>query len=117
MRTTYVLRDGKLVEKSLAYAQDREKAQAAAVHVFQPIRSPIDGSEINSPAQLAEHNRRYGVTNDPDSLKEQTERHFRKQQQPYTGTRAERVQALVRAYDFMQQNPHLRGRGRHAAEE
>ena len=35
--------------------------------------SPIDGSGISSEKQLAEHNRKHGVTNDLDHLREQSQ--------------------------------------------
>ena len=34
--------------------------------------SPIDGSHIRNSRQLADHNKRHGVSNDLDSLREQT---------------------------------------------
>ena len=42
--------------------------------VFESIVSPIDGRVISNREQLANHNRQHGVTNDLDSLKEQSAR-------------------------------------------
>lgn len=39
---------------------------------FQPYLSPVDGTQIHNNGQLAEHNRRNGVTNDLDHLREQS---------------------------------------------
>ena len=42
--------------------------------VFDPYVSPIDGTVIKSRGGLAEHNKRHGVTNDLDHLREQSQR-------------------------------------------
>ena len=36
---------------------------------FEPFVSSVDGSRIRTRKQLVEHNRRNGVSNDPDSLR------------------------------------------------
>lgn len=67
-----------------------------------PFVSPVDGSVIRTRKQLEEHNRRNGVSNDPDHLREQVER-ARDRPLPKT----ERVRELIKSYDFVQQNQHL----------
>ena len=66
MRTRYVMRDGKLVEV---------KATKPGAHNIirdcyssNPVRSPVDGTLLDSRAKLREHNARNGcvdVGNDP----------------------------------------------------
>ena len=67
------------------YRQDRETGKLIEVRkvagqshfirgVFQPYVSPIDGSVIKSRGGLAEHNKRHGVSNDLDHLREQAQK-------------------------------------------
>lgn len=87
------------------------RSRAPAIHApFEPFRSPVDGSVIKNPRQLAEHNRRNGVSNDPDSLKEQTRRHQKRMEKPYVGDKKEHINDLVKAYDVLQHNPQLLSR-------
>lgn len=59
MRTTYVLRNGKLVEKKKARAQVHEVQIDA--YSKNPTVSPVDGSLIASRADLRRHNSRNSV--------------------------------------------------------
>jgi len=51
----------KLIPKDEYY--EHKARQSAAVHSFTEFKSPIDGSVISDRKQLAEHNRKHGVTN------------------------------------------------------
>lgn len=73
---------------------------------FEPLVSPIDGSRIRNRQQLVEHNRRHGVTNDLDSLREKSQRSLNKT--PYTGTKAERTAAIVDAIERTQSSGYSR---------
>lgn len=66
---------------------------------FEPMRSPIDGRLLRNRSDLAAHNREHGVTNDPDSLREQTERAIKARAKPYVGSREERREAVARAIE------------------
>ncbi len=68
---------------------------------IEPFKSPIDGTIVNTRAQLLAHNQRHGVTNDLDSLKEKTRIHLNSQQGHGKGetSKKERINALVEAYD------------------
>ena len=59
MKTTYLYdpKTKKVVEKSKHLAK-----HSSAIHVFTPRISAIDGTEIRDAAQLAVHDRKYGVT-------------------------------------------------------
>lgn len=67
-----------------------------------PFISPVDGSHITTKRQLESHNRRNGVTNDLDSLKEKTSRHLARQNNGLS--KKERINDLVRSYDYVQHN-------------
>ena len=54
--------------------------------------SPIDGSRIRNSRELREHNKRHGVSNDLDSLREQTSKEMARKHS--TGTKKERVEAI-----------------------
>ena len=67
MRTRYVMRDGKLVEKTEA-AKPRAHTVMRDCYSSNPVRSPVDGSLLDSRAKLRDHNRRNDVVdvgNDP----------------------------------------------------
>lgn len=64
------------------YRQDRETGKLIEIRkvvgqshyirgVFQPYVSTVDGTVIGTRAQLAEHNKRNGVSNDLDHLRQQ----------------------------------------------
>lgn len=57
--TTYVLRDGELVEK--AKAEPRETKSIHVISDVAPFISPIDRSLISSRSQVREHERIHGV--------------------------------------------------------
>ena len=59
MRTRYVMRDGKLVEKTEA-AKPRVHTVIRDCYSNSPVRSPVDGSLLDSRAKLREHNARNG---------------------------------------------------------
>jgi hypothetical protein len=67
---------------------------------FESFVSPIDGRRVRNVKELTEHNRRHGVTNDIDSLREKGRRELNRK--PNTGNKKERVAALVDAYDRVQ---------------
>ena len=64
MKTTWVLRGGKLVPK----VRRRRIGLQLMPDIAEAFRSPVDGSVISSRSNLREHNRRNGVAdvgNDP----------------------------------------------------
>ena len=48
------------------YARPKENGSAMVMAPLQDFKSPIDGQIISTRAQLAEHNKRHGVTNSSD---------------------------------------------------
>jgi hypothetical protein len=74
----------------------------------QPFRSPIDGTMINTRVDLENHNRRHGVTNDLDSLRENTKRHLERGRAAPASAKKERINALIEAYDRTQSSSHQR---------
>jgi hypothetical protein len=88
-----------------------EKPKRTSRHHFvqgdiQPFVSPVDGSIVSSNAGLRDHNRQHGVTNDPDSLKEKTERSQHRVSDE--GQRKERVAALLDSYERAQSSGYSR---------
>ena len=88
------------------YRQDRETGKLVEVRkvagkshfirgVFQPYVSPIDGSVIKSRGGLAEHNKRNGVSNDLDHLREQAQR------RPEGSSKQERKAAIADTIERM----------------
>jgi hypothetical protein len=55
--------------------------------------SPIDGSHIRNIRELNEHNKRHGVSNDLDSLREQTAKEMGRHNRPFSTSR-ERKEAI-----------------------
>lgn len=103
MRRTWRQIDGKLVEVT----PGANIPKSAMVKSFDPFVSPIDGSVIRTSTDLANHNRKYKVSNDLDSLKEQTRKHQERMKTPYTGSREERRHALNETLRYYEHNPHL----------
>lgn len=63
MRQTFVMRNGKLVDKRFAEPlQPKGSAAFMAMRDISERVSPVDGSVITSRPQLIEHNRRNGCT-------------------------------------------------------
>ena len=62
---------------------------------FQPYISPIDGSVIKSRGGLEEHNKRNGVSNDLDHLREQAQR------RPEDSSKQERKDAIADTIERM----------------
>ena len=80
------------------YEVERGYRKETAGYVsFEPFISPVDGRRVRTVKELGEHNRRHGVTNDIDSLREQGQRELKRK--PNTGNKKERVAALLDAYD------------------
>jgi|TARA_R110000796_G_scaffold134980_1_gene251098 MFS superfamily sulfate permease-like transporter len=79
----------------------RAMDRSAAIHMdVDAFVSPIDGTIISSRPVLVEHNRRHGVTNDLDSLKEKTSREMaRAGNIKAGGTRKERVAEIRNAIE------------------
>lgn len=82
----------------------RDRSASVAPNIckdIEPFKSPIDGTIVNTRAQLMAHNQRHGVTNDLDSLKEKTRLHLENQQGhgKSAASKKERINALVEAYD------------------
>ena len=100
MKRTWVQRNGKLIEVFRDNSGSASVSPSIRADV-EPFKSPIDGTIINTRAQLLAHNQRHGVTNDLDSLRECTKRHLENQQTAGTTDRdrRERVAQLVDAYD------------------
>ncbi len=102
-RKTYVYdpQSKKVVEKSELIARNT----SAAVHTMQPFVSPIDGSVIRSPAQLAAHNRKHGVTDRRDYGPDWFERKRRelelKRQSLDSASKRDRIEALKRATEHV----------------
>ena len=72
---------GKLVEVT------RSRSANKAAHVRDDIQSyvsPIDGSIISSRSREREHNKRHGVSNDLDSLKEKAGDYQKRREAPET---------------------------------
>lgn len=67
--------------------------QRSIVRGFEPYLSPVDGSVIRNRADLKEHEKRTGQTNDLDHLREMTQREAGRQVKS-PGTTAERKQAI-----------------------
>jgi len=68
-----------------------------SVGVFQEVISPVTGERIASRAQLAEHEKRTGLTNDLDSLRGQTKRE--NERTVNTGSKHERKLAIKDAIE------------------
>jgi hypothetical protein len=68
-----------------------------SVGVFQELVSPVTGERIANRQQMADHQRRTGMTNDMDSLREQTRKELTRK--PDTGTRKERITAIRTALE------------------
>lgn len=82
--------------------RDNTASVAPRIHAdVAPFVSPIDGSIINTRAQLVAHNQRHGVSNDMDSLREKTKHHLANQQGHgvQAKDKRERINMLVEAYD------------------
>ena len=66
--------DGSIKKSGLVQASN-ESARGLLIHVDNvDFISPIDGSHIHNSRELVDHNKKHGVSNDLDSLREQTER-------------------------------------------
>ena len=66
--------DGSIKKSGLVQAP-QESARGLLVHVDNvDFISPVDGTHIRSSRELVDHNKRHGVSNDLDSLREQTSR-------------------------------------------
>ncbi len=100
-RTTYVLRNGKLVEKKTQ--NNRRHFVSDDISAFV---SPIDGSVISSRSGLREHNKRHGVSNDLDSLKSQAQQSLARD--PAGGQRKERTASLLDSWDRAQSSGYSR---------
>ena len=103
MKKTFV--QDRVTGKFIEVTHKRSAPQSAAVHLPESFVSPIDGTIIDSKGKLAAHNKRHGVSNDPDSLREKNEAFKRQQNTPLS--KRERLNDLVQAHDFVQQNQHL----------
>lgn len=104
MRRTYRQNKetGKFEEVNRSYSQKL----ASVTDDLVPFISPVDGSHISTKGELERHNKRNGVTNDIDSLKEKASQQLARQRAP-VGNKDERVKDIVSAHDFVTQNQHL----------
>jgi len=96
----------------MKWRQDRETGKLVEVVRQDPYRghylrisdvdfiSPVDGSHIGSRQQLVDHNKKHGVSNDLDSLREQTQREM--QRVPNTGSREDRIAAIRETIEKLQ---------------
>jgi len=76
------------------------RAKPKSIHsvgVFQELTSPVTGERIANRAQLLDHNKRTGMTNDLDSLREQTRRE--NERAPDMGSKHERKLAIKDAME------------------
>ncbi len=73
-RTSYIQcpETGKMIEKSEYYSENRQRQKVT--NEFHDFISPIDGSRIGDRRQLANHNKKHGVTHCSDYSQE----HFTK---------------------------------------
>ena len=89
------------------YRQDRETGKFYEVRkvvrqghyirgAFHGFVSPVDGSAITTRGQLADHNRKHGVSNDLDHLREQADRSSNRTE---VGTSHERKLAIKDAME------------------
>jgi hypothetical protein len=66
---------------------------------IEPFKSPIDGTIVNTRAQLTAHNTRHGVSNDLDSLRAQTQKYLASRGQEQKNSKQERINTLIEMYD------------------
>lgn len=100
MRRTY--RQNKDTGKFEEVRRTQNHKLSSVTDDITPYVSPVDGSVISNKRQLESHNKRNGVTNDLDSLREKTKRY--KQGQSADFGKKERISSLIRSYDYVQQN-------------
>lgn len=77
------------------------KRASARVHIHVDhvdFVSPIDGARIRNSRELIEHNKRHGVSNDLDSLRDQTQ----KAMAPKNQTRQDRHERKLAIVDAME---------------
>ena len=102
------------------YRQDRETGKFVEVRkvvgashfirgAFQPFVSPVDGSPISTRQQLADHNKKHGMSNDLDHLREQTQKSNEKKP---VGTARERKLAIKDAIDRVSSSGFTRRKNR-----
>lgn len=87
---------GGLVE---IFNSDNASVSASIHKDIEPFKSPIDGSAINTRSQLEAHNKRHGVSNDLDSLRERSAQYLKSQHVDTAVNKRERIAKLVEAYD------------------
>jgi|TARA_R110000822_G_scaffold47505_1_gene125962 MFS superfamily sulfate permease-like transporter len=88
--------NGEGIKKGWIPKPKGRSAKSASVHMdLDSFVSPIDGTVISSRPLLEEHNRRHGVTNDLDSLREKTANEMARARNisPY-GTKKQRIEAI-----------------------
>ena len=94
-RPTEYAEDGSILNSGL----EEVHQSAYAGHFVQSDNvdfiSPVDGTRIDSKRKLDNHNRQHGVSNDLDSLREQTQ----KASQPKTLSPRERKNQIADAYE------------------
>jgi hypothetical protein len=108
-RTWRQLHDGTMVE--VEPSKDRPKHHYVQ-GPMEPFTSPIDGTRIANRQQLAEHNRRHGVSNDLDSIREQAKRAQRKGEET-PQTRHERKLAIKDAIERVESSGYHRKKQYH----
>ena len=94
MKTTYVYdkNTGKVVEKA-----KRTDPAPGAIHIFSPRVSQIDGTEIRDAAQLAEHDKKHGVTDPRNYGPDWFERKGRERDDRLTGQTKEDKRSRLNA--------------------
>lgn len=96
-RTTYVQdpETGKFVEKSALAAN-----MSPVIHTMEAFISPIDRTVIRTPADLARHNKKHGVTDSRDYSPAFLEKAQKERMAGFNEKgRADRVNDLNRAYE------------------
>ena len=74
IRPTVYAEDGSIKVSCLVECESVQ-SRGLLIHVDHvDFVSPVDGSHIRTGKQLIDHNKRHGVSNDLDSLREQTQR-------------------------------------------
>lgn len=66
VRGSFIQTEDGIVPRGTANFTPRYEGSAAVLKPHEAFRSPIDGKMIESRKQLAEHNKRHGVTNSAD---------------------------------------------------
>lgn len=104
-RKTYVLRDGKLVEKHLAAPKED---QHMILPDISPVKSPITGEWITTRPRLKAHMRQHEVTDASDYSPETRERLERERLNRFAGQTRQDRQERIEALKYALEKHHVR---------